>query len=352
MRFGKMRIENDEVKFNRMMTSNVIPCCDLIWAYCKKGEKTHSNGNGTLAVYFVVIHTRRQKTYQFEMTMDEATACLNYLKMCNPKLLLGSPNGGSLPTRSAFNIRDLGGLHTRDGRYIMPGRLLHGDDLYHLSQYDVLLLWEDYHVRTVIDFRTVSEQKKRPDVEIEGVSRISNPLVEDADWPFPRSIELLDIVENFADNPETVMMHLYQQFVLNYDSQNELARFFQILIHNNPENGVLWHSAFGKDRSGIASALLLSALGVSRKQIVSEYMKSDNCLQEEIAYLSRLLKLRDASLKAEENLLTVMNPRESYLKSAFNAIDTHYESMERYLRHAMCLSAENLNKLKEKYLIY
>jgi protein-tyrosine phosphatase len=57
----------------------------------------------------------------------------------------------------AVNVRDLGALATRDGRFTVPGRLLRGDNLQDLSPADVRRLVDDIGVTTVIDLRSPHE---------------------------------------------------------------------------------------------------------------------------------------------------------------------------------------------------
>lgn len=48
------------------------------------------------------------------------------------------------------------------------------------------------------------------------------------------------------------------------------------------EDNVIYFCNAGKDRTGVVSALLLSRMGVSRAEIVADYMKSADNLREEL----------------------------------------------------------------------
>src|SRR5580692_11511369 len=61
----------------------------------------------------------------------------------------------------AVNVRDLGGLPAGDGRQVVPGRLLRGDDLNDLSPADVTLLVGQLGLTTVIDLRSPGEVRAR-----------------------------------------------------------------------------------------------------------------------------------------------------------------------------------------------
>ncbi len=81
----------------------------------------------------LVIITRRRKRYEFEMTDKEIKDCIQLLKVLNPELATGFPKGARIPLKSLPNTRDLGALIARDGRHILPHRLLRSSCLYHIS---------------------------------------------------------------------------------------------------------------------------------------------------------------------------------------------------------------------------
>ena len=85
----------------------------------------------------------------------------------------------TLPTRriqieGAYNVRDLGGYETTDGRYTKWKMFIRGDDVSTLprSSQDVLT---DFGVRTVIDLRGVDRKSvvEGKSVDIGGVRRLN-----------------------------------------------------------------------------------------------------------------------------------------------------------------------------------
>jgi protein-tyrosine phosphatase len=59
------------------------------------------------------------------------------------------------------------------------------------------------------------------------------------------------------------------------------------VIQNQDNVPILFHCSAGKDRTGIASALLLSALGVDRKDIFDDYMLTNKALIGKYDYLGQ-----------------------------------------------------------------
>ena len=62
-----------------------------------------------------------------------------------------------------YNVRDLGGYTTQDGKMTQPGRFLRADAPIRLDEHDRSVL-AAYPVRTVIDLRTDSEIRSAPSV--------------------------------------------------------------------------------------------------------------------------------------------------------------------------------------------
>lgn len=145
MRYGKIRIEDGFFVFTRHMMLNSLPCKDILWAYMRR-EGTDKTGEKQLIINYLVIITRRQKRYKFDMTEQEVQDCLQLLKVLNPDLAVGFPKGSRLPLQNLPNTRDLGALMTVDGSHILPRKLLRSGEIYHASAADNRILSEEYNV--------------------------------------------------------------------------------------------------------------------------------------------------------------------------------------------------------------
>ena len=135
MKYGKIRIEDGNFIFSKHMMMNYLPCKDIIWAY-KRKEGVEGGAQKQYSTSSLVIITRRKKRYQFEMTEHEAQDCLRILKLFNPEMATGFPKGGRITMQSLSNTRDLGAIATKDGRHILPRKLIRSGNLYHASMAD------------------------------------------------------------------------------------------------------------------------------------------------------------------------------------------------------------------------
>ena len=147
------------------------------------------------------------------------------------------------------------------------------------------------------------------------------------------------------------MGKVYEEILSDQYSVKQFARFVDVLLHH--ENGaVLWHCSTGKDLTGIATAILLCALGVSRNEIREDYRKTDTCLDKEWIYTKRLLESYPSVGEQEmENARVFFTTEEQWLAGAVSVLEKTYDSVEQFLKKGLYLTPKAQEELKTKYLI-
>ena len=129
------------------------------------------------------------------------------------------------------------------------------------------------------------------------------------------------------------------------------TKFFDELLHQD-EGAVLYHCSAGKDRVGIGTVLLLSALGIPRPVIVEDYLRTNEYLESEAEYLVRLLETKMVvGPQTYSNIQALYSVRKVYLETVFQVIEQRFDSMENYLRKKMYLSPRVLEQLRNRYLV-
>lgn len=350
MKYGKIRIEDGDLIFTRHMMINYLPCRDIIWVY-KRREGVEGGVQKQISTSYLVVVTRRRKRYKFDMTDREIQDCVQLLNALNPKLVVGFPKGGRIHLQSLPNTRDLGALVTEDGRHILPKQLIRSGSLYHISLGDQDVLTEEYHLSEVIDLRTKREILKKPDIVMEGVQYHEIPIVDEETAGISQAGSLMELISKFNQVPDEFVYKQYQNFIRDQYCVTQYARFMDILL-NHQEGAVLWHCSAGKDRAGVATALLLCALGIPRKTIREDFLKTNLYMEEEMQHMVRYLETKtivDSGVMDKVRIL--YRVKGEYLDIVFDTIERDYGSMDRFMKKALYLTPKAIEELKNKYLI-
>ena len=170
-----------------------------------------------------------------------------------------------------FNLRDLGGYPTTDGRTTRWGTLYRGDGLHRLDADDCRSLG----LRTVLDLRTEHEISERGRLEVEGIDWHHLPVIRttwEADWWTEGST-----AERFLADRYLTMLEEGAEALA--DALRTLAR---------PERvPAAFHCAAGKDRTGVLAALVLSLLGVDDDTIAADYGLSRRGMDRLVEFVRR-----------------------------------------------------------------
>lgn len=351
LRYGKIRIEDGYLAFSRHMILNSLPCKDIMWAFMRReGDSPEGGAVKQIISNYLVIVTRRKKRYKFDMSEKEIHECLRHLKALNPNMAVGFPKGGRLSLQSLPNTRDLGALSAKDGRHILPRKLLRSGELYHMSLADQQLLTEEYHLKAVIDFRSGTERRQKPDTILQGVEYYHIPVLDEDTIGISGGRSVSEMLLGYEGDAEKYMEARYEAFIRDKFSVSQYARFLDVLLHQ--DGTVLWHCGAGKDRAGVASALLLSVLGVSKSVIREDFMRSNLYLDSELSYMMRYLEDRGLDTpRRAQNMDVFYKVKESYLDRFFYFIEKEYGSVERFWRRGLYLTPKAVEDLQEKYLI-
>ena len=174
----------------------------------------------------------------------------------------------ALAWEGCLNARDLGGLLTVDGRRTRPAALIRSDTLTRLSPAGRAALIA-HGVRTVVDVRFPSEIERDDPAHpfrdgLDGVLYLNRPT------NVGRTAEEEDaIVAGVRAGASRLELNLI-------DLDANAAGFASIAttIARAPAGGVVVHCHAGKDRTGIAIALVLALVGVPDETIAADYALS------------------------------------------------------------------------------
>ena len=188
-----------------------------------------------------------------------------------------------LPLEGGRNFRDLGGYTTEDGKTVKWGRVFRSGVMDGLTEGDYEYL-SDLGIRTVCDFREADEREREPTQwgagEIEYMTFA--PPAEDQDRREGNPMmAAFGSPESTPDDVRAAMAAGYPG-ILESEDDGYTAMFDQLAAGAIP---LAFNCSAGKDRAGTAAALLLTALGVPRDQVVADYALS----QEYVDYMAEFL---------------------------------------------------------------
>lgn len=247
----------------------------------------------------------------------------------------------------ARNFRDLGGYDAQDGRRVRSGLLYRSDQLHALSERDLMVL-DRLGIRLVCDLRTAGERDQRPSrLPPRPELRTAHlPIQPTADSELARRLRDGELAgyRPAAGEPEpdtTAMMEgFYRSFIV--DHQAQWCRLFDLLTGDESHPAVI-HCAGGKDRTGVACALIHSALGVPRQTILEDYQLTNRIVGAWLA------ELPDGDPPGF--IERIVWARRRFLMAAFAAIDQAYGSMDGYLQDGLGMTDQRLESFRRRLLV-
>ncbi|MBK5096787.1 MAG: tyrosine-protein phosphatase [Gemmatimonadetes bacterium] len=252
------------------------------------------------------------------------------------------------------NFRDVGGYEAADGRTVKWGQIYRSGQLPDLSDADVEQL-DSLGIRTVITFLVPKEIENYGEDRVPESTRqvylpITGELAEELSLQAGMAIRTGDFSALPADlNPEVHRLLLE-------DAREEYAAVLRTAA--DPTNRPLvYHCSHGVHRTGTATAILLSALGVPWETVRQDYLLSNVYRADEVeAELARIRSkvASDRGISPEEVDMTNVEAfyylEGHYIDSTLEKAVEDYGSMEAYIRDGLGISDEEIEHLRAELL--
>jgi protein tyrosine/serine phosphatase len=180
-----------------------------------------------------------------------------------------------VPLENVFNLRDLGGYPTEDGAHVVSGRLFRADGLNRLSNRDAETM-KTLGIRTVVDLRTHDEREKygSAPTHLFDATAVHLPLISEL-WP---------LFEPDDDHdPVAYLIERYHEMTV--EGAPMLARLVELAALEPDASPLVFHCSAGKDRTGVAAAVLLGLLGVPADVIAADYAHSSLAMADLTAWI-------------------------------------------------------------------
>ena len=224
-----------------------------------------------------------------------------------------------------LNVRELGGLPTRDGGTTRYRAVVRADSIRQLSDEG----WQalvDHGIRRVVDLRGAHERAEDPPAEVP-VEVVHVPFLENSQAEREALGTELAAARAVAPDPVTAKRDVYLIFLERF--RGNVAAAVRA-VANAPEGGVVIHCVGGKDRTGLLAAFLLHLADVDDDDIAADYALSEE----------RLLPRHDvwfAAAESEEELERLRRIAETpaaSMSGVFAELVRRYGGVEAYLRAA------------------
>ena len=247
----------------------------------------------------------------------------------------------------SVNFRDLGGHAASGGLAVRRGAVYRSGTLSRLTDAGVGQL-SRLGVRLVLDLRTTAEVAARPDRLPAPPPRVLHQPVGDGD----RSVATLmgqlaagnaaPVREALAGGGgERLMLEGARRMVADPEARAAWAVAIRELGKPGSLPAVV-HCTGGKDRTGVAAALVLLAVGVHRESAIEDYLLSNQ-------YLATFARVVRDGIEPEL-LRPVVEVRRQYIETSLEEVDRRYGSLDGYLHRGLGLDDAALHRLREALL--
>ena len=238
-----------------------------------------------------------------------------------------------IPLSGATNFRDLGGYSGLQGRRVRWRRLFRSDHLAGLKSDDHDTLYR-LGLKRAFDFRGVSERAQAA-YEVPGLSQVSLAIE-------PAVVQKMQDVAAAGKTltgpvVTELMKDLYRG--LAAERMTAFAQLFEHLLA--VDEPAVFHCTAGKDRTGFAAALILESLGVSREDIMQDYLLTNTLYRHPIPAESKT---------PAEALAVLWTVQPGFLQAAWDTIDRAHGGFDNFLHRHLGVSPSARELLLQRYL--
>ncbi|QGG94882.1 tyrosine-protein phosphatase [Actinomarinicola tropica] len=223
-----------------------------------------------------------------------------------------------------LNLRDLGGYPTRDGGEVRTGCVYRSSDLCALTDGDVETV-TSLGIAVVVDLRGHHERLARPNRLPHGVEVHERTSPSTRTDP-ARTLEDRIASRSFPDRDDDLLTASYLGH-LEEHLTSELRTILELAV-DSPRRPLVFHCAAGKDRTGIAAAVLLGVLGVGDDDIVADYeLSTSHWAVPRLAALARHLDRHGVTADEVRHLV---EPRTEVLRRVIDHVHGRWGGFESY----------------------
>jgi protein-tyrosine phosphatase len=245
-----------------------------------------------------------------------------------------------LPIDNSHNLRDMGGYRAADGRVVKWRHLYRSGQLTGLSEAGHSQL-AALGVKMICDLRGKHERDRLPMIwhrnfDIQYWSR---------DYDLRVGNDLKEVAQKRAPSPDEILATIhgsYRHFPFEQaDSYRELFR--RLAAGHVP---LLFNCSAGKDRTGVAAALILWALGIPRETIAEDYALTDHAIDRLVEIFLDDPRYAYFSEFPRQLYLPLLRADPTYLDTMFDEIEARHGSVASYMKDVLGVGDAEMQALR------
>ena len=246
------------------------------------------------------------------------------------------------------NIRDIGGKY-KDVT-LKENMLLRGRTFLNLSDEQKNILKDKYHLKTIIDLRSHDEAEYDVEQIIDGVNYEIIPIFEREKGGIShKQDEKVDEFQVYRQLP--TMDRIYLGMLHGQSLKNMGLVIGRIIDAKDDDFAIYFHCSEGKDRTGLIAAILLLILGVSRKEIIKDYMFTNKMANKKAFKYYMKIKYVQFDPRFALKVGRTFLAKKKYIETLFNIIDNEYDSLDNFLKEGLNLNLKEVESFKEKIVV-
>jgi len=250
-----------------------------------------------------------------------------------------------LPFQALDNFRDYGDYAVAEGR-VARGRLYRSAHQARATEADLDQLAR-LNLATVVDLRRPSERRDQPSRRPANWAGQVIESVHDDGGEAPH-ITFLKTADLTEASGRTFMIDTYRRLPFEPAHVDLFSRYFRALAQG--EGPVLIHCAAGKDRTGLLAALTHSLLGVSREDLIDDYLLTNVAvdLEGRAEGIAKKLTAMTGRPATHGAVVAFLGVEADYLDAAFAEITARHGSLAAYREQVLGADPALAERIRER----
>ncbi len=251
-----------------------------------------------------------------------------------------------LALEGVHNFRDYGGYRAAGGGRVKRGVLWRSGQHFGATPGDLKAIGT-LNIATVIDLRGNSEREISPCPRPAGFAADVRFYDGETAGLAPHLAATEHVID--AEGAHRAMVALYDEIAFRPSLTEIVRQHFAVALQR--DGASLIHCHAGKDRTGVAVALVHHVLGVHRDDIFADYLLTNTAGNNEKRIadaVSQQAKNSPFSKIGDDAIRVMMNVHEEFLATAFEAIDRRHGSVDAYLKETLGVDAGAQDRLRER----